>query len=227
MAELLHEVAGGQVEAWGELLIALSPILEALASRQPLGRLRDDVDTQRDIVAKVIGKLHRDEHELVKKFVGHKTPPPLKAWIRVLVRSAAIDVMRGKPEFQRGNQERLPGWFSLATLVTRDGANRADSLEAKQREVEVSMTQAIVSARAAIAEEGDEATLALAREWNVAPLHVRRLVQRIDLYPVVLKMVLAGFTYVEIADQAACSRREIGLVVGYIEEFFRARGFAD
>lgn len=226
IANQLKEVAEGQEGAWGELLVSLSPVLEGLARRQPLGRLRDDEDIQRDIVTKVIGKLHAGENRVVKKFVDHETPPPLKAWIRVLVRSAAIDVMRGRPEFQRGNKEKLPHWFSLATLVTSDGVQRPDSIEAKQREVEKFMTKAVESTRQALADDTEGAVAHLAREWNIPPVHTRRIVKRVDHYPVVLSMVLAGHTYVEIAESIALSRREVALMVEYIEEFFHACGFA-
>lgn len=226
IADQLQRVANGENNAWDKLIIALHPLLDALVQRQPIGRLRGDEDAKRDIVTKVIGKLHRDEHRVITKFVTHENPPPIKAWIRIMVRSAAIDVMRGHPEFQRNYENQLPGWFSLATLVTVDGAARPDSLQAKQREAEWFMTKAVESARNAIAEHDDGAAAELARVWNVGVVHTRRLIKRIDCYPSVFAMILEGHTYGEIASVLALSRREIELTVRYIEEFYRARGFA-
>jgi len=226
IAEQLKRVANAQDDAWDTLLVALTPVLESLVRRQPIGRLRDDEDAQRDILTRVIGKLHSRDHRVIKKFVAHEDPPPLKAWIRVLVRSAAIDEMRGRPEFQRASKERLPGWFSLSTLVTAHGSKGENTLEGKQREVENLMSAAIVSARKAVADVGVEAEVQLASDWNVGVVHTRRLIKRIDHYPVVLAMVLAGHTYAEIAEASELTRREVELIVGYIEEFFHARGFA-
>lgn len=143
-----------------------------------------------------------------------------------MVRSAAIDVMRGQPEFQRGYENQLPGWFSLATLVTADGSGQPNSLEAKQREAERFMTKAVELARKATLEHGEQAATELARAWNVGLVHTRRLIKRMDYYPPVLAMVLEGHTYGEIALALGPSRREIELIVSYIEEFYRARGFA-
>lgn len=226
IAALLKRVAEEGENAWPEMLTQLSPILDGLARRQPIGRLRDDLDVQRDIVTKVISKLHSGEFRVIKKFVVHDDPPPLRAWVRVLVRSAAIDVMRGRPEYSRGNRENLPGWFSLATLATHVGANQPKSLEVKQREVEAFLANAVMEATKAVKKNPDEAAKELADAWQIQALHTRRVVKRIEYYEPILRMVLAGHTYVEISEELELSRREVELIVGYIEEFFHARGFA-
>ncbi len=221
----LQEVAAGNPEAWEQLLALLSPLVERCSRAQPIGRLRDDEDAVRDIVAKVIAKLHANEHRTIKKFVEKEDPPPLEAWIRVLVRSAAIDVMRAHPEFVRGSKKREPGWLSLATLVTREGP-APNTLAAKQREVETFLAQSMREAREELERSPSDAAANLAAAWKIPVLHTRRLVKRVDVYERVLDHVLAGPSYVEVAAELRMSRREVELVVGYIEEFFHCRGFA-
>lgn len=223
----LRAVAEGGAGAWEELLVQLSPRLETLARRQPIGRLRDDQDAQRDIVAKVIGRLHASDHKTIRNWAGQDEPPPLGAWIRVLVRSAAIDVMRARPEYIRGTKQKAPGWFSLATLVTQVGAQHANTLAEKQREVEQFLAAAIAQARIVLASASADAASTLAGEWKVAVVHARRLLKRIDAYEKILSMALAGHSYVEIGKELDLSRREVELIAGYIEEFFHARGFAE
>lgn len=218
-------VARGDEGAWGRLLVALAPELEVIARGAPIGRLRGDVDAQRDVIAAVIAKLHRDDHAVLKKLVAQSDPPPLQAWMRLLVRRAAIDVMRGRPEFVRGG-ERGAGWLSLATLVTRDGAAPPASLAQKRREVEQFLARAAREARAALEEHGDDAAAKLASAWQIGVVHTRRLVKRIDDYEGVLAMILAGHTHAEIATRLGRTVREIELVVSYLEELCHARGFA-
>ncbi len=226
IARHLRAVARETSGAWEELLVALSPKLETLARRQPIGRLRDDEDAQRDIIAKVIGRLHASDHKTIKKWATQDDPPPLQAWIRVLVRSAAIDVMRARPEFIRGSHRQAPGWFSLATLVTQAGAHTPNTLAAKQREVEEFLARAIAQARSALDMHEDDAAAQLATDWKIPAVHTRRLLKRIDEYERILAMALAGHSYVEIGETLDLSRREVELIAGYIEEFFHIRGFA-
>lgn len=216
---------GGDV--WEKLLETLHPELERIARNQPLGRLRDDVDVHRDIVTKAIDKLHKDEHKAIIRFVNHDKPPPLEAWVRVLVRNAAIDVMRARPEYIRGRQGDKPGWLSLATLATVDGVKPPDSIVAKRREVESFLNNAIAAARSLIESIGSvDAVDKLAEEWNIPTLHTRRLVNKIDVFKPVLSLVLAGHNHTEIAAELGLSRREVELVIGYLEQFFHASGFA-
>jgi len=213
--------------AWTTLLEALHPELEQIVKNQPLGRLRDDVDVHRDIVTKTIDKLHKDEHRAIARFVDHEAPPPVEAWMRVMVRNAAIDVMRARPEFIRGRGGDKAKWLSLATLATRDGVRQADSLAAKRREVESFLANAIAAARALVIELGNaEAATKLADEWKIQVLHTRRLTKKAELYQPVLSLVLAGHDHTEIAERLDLSRREVELVIGYLEQFFHASGFA-
>ena len=179
----------------------------------------------------------KDARALTRQWVSVDLPPPDavarlakdpdgEAWVRVLVRSAAIDVMRGRPEFRRGGGEREHGWFSLATLVTRDGMRAPDTLAAKQREVERFMSESVRAAKEAMAGRPSSAASSLAERWRIPVLHTRRLVKKVELYEPILQRVLAGQSYPEVASALELSRREVELVIGYIEELFHARGFA-
>lgn len=222
----MQDVSNGEELGWSSLLVMLEPEIEKLARYQRIGRLRTNEDALRDIVTKVIARLHAGEHKAVKKLFALDEPPNVKAWIRVLVRSAAIDVMRAQPEFIRKNKNNDAGWIDLDTLVTVDGIKTPDSLIAKQREVEQFMSQASSDARNAITLHGDKAAAVLAEDWKVPLLQARRVIKKIDIFEPILKKVLAGHNYVEIGKSLELSRREVELVVGYIEEFFHARGFA-
>lgn len=226
IADDLAAVARGVDGAWSRLLVALEPEIERIARRAPIGRLRIDIDARRDVVTAVIAKLHRDEHAAIKRFVGQADPPPLLAWLRLLVRRTAIDVMRGRPEFVRGGELRAPGWMSLATLVTRDGAALPSSLAEMRREVEAFMTRVASEARDAVARHGADAAATLAARWQIGVLHTRRLIKRVDDYEVVFDMILTGHTQVEIASRMGRTVREVELVVSYLEELCHACGFA-
>ena len=221
-----REVAAENEGAWSKLLTALSPELEKLSRHQPIGRLRDDDDARRDIIAKVIARLHAHEYRTIKNWAADPDPAPPQAWIRVLVRSAAIDVMRARPEYIRASEKRLPGWISLATLASQAGAPLPKSLLVKQKEVERFMKVAVEAAQEELEKSGEEAAGALAKTWKIPVVHTRRLLKRVDGYPKVLAMVLAGHSYSEVAKTLDLSRREVELIVDYIEEFFHARGFA-
>ncbi|MBL4635794.1 MAG: hypothetical protein JKY56_18175 [Kofleriaceae bacterium] len=225
IAVLFQDLAAGEEGAWQRLLVTLTPKLEILSRNQPIGRLRDDEDARRDIVAKVITRLHANEHRAIKRWVADDAPAPVRAWIRVVVRSAAIDVMRARPEYIRGSKNRSPGWFSLATLASQAGAAVPDSLVGKQREVESFMAESAREVRRAVEAQGSDAAGHLAATWQIPVVHTRRFVKRLDSYSEVLRMILAGCSYSEVSESLALSRREVELVVGYIEEFFHARGF--
>jgi hypothetical protein len=221
----LAAVVDGEETAWADLLVALTPELEEIARRAPIGRLRGDADARRDVVTAVIAKLHADGHRVIKKLVAATDPPPLSAWVRLLVQRAAIDVMRGRPEFVRGGADREPGWLSLATLVTQHGAEVEGSLVTKRREVEQFIQRSAQEARDAAAQFGDDAAAKLAATWGIAVVHARRMVKR-DAYESVLALILEGHTVSEVAERLGQTRREIDLIVEYIEALCHARGFA-
>ena len=72
---------------------------------------------------------------VIHRLCAHDPRPELRAWLRVVVRRAAIDYMRANPEFERATQPPNR-WISLATL-TLGGARAAgaDSLVEKRKQV--------------------------------------------------------------------------------------------
>jgi DNA-directed RNA polymerase specialized sigma24 family protein len=218
-------VANGE-SAWQSLAAALFPALLPIAAFQPVGRLRKDQDTAREIVTRVLERLHAREFSAVKKLCAAEPPPPLEAWLRVLVRHAAIDAVRDEPEFERATQRRDARWISLDTLVSMPGAV-PDSLVEKRRSVLAFIAAAVARVEAVSREKtGDDVLAALATEWAIGRIHVRRLVQRGARYLAVIEAVLAGHSYPEVADQQGITRREVELTVQYVEELLAARRFA-
>jgi DNA-directed RNA polymerase specialized sigma24 family protein len=224
---LFRAVPQGGEPAWQALLAKLEPELALLARRQPIGRLRDREDTPREIVTRVIARLHARDRAAIHKLCAIDPPPELRAWLRVLVRRSAIDYMREHPEFERGNVERAPRWVSLATLSSGDAvAVGPDSLAEKRTQVLEFVRECVDRAAAEHAAHGEDALFRLALEWKVPRIHVRRLVARGEQYMTVLVAVLEGASYPELADKLGITRREVELTVRYIEDFLAARGFA-
>jgi DNA-directed RNA polymerase specialized sigma24 family protein len=213
-------VAADERDAWPSLVLALDPVITRLARRQPIGRLRDREDTPREIVTRVLARLHANNHAAIHKLCAMEPPPELLAWLRVVVKRAAIDYLREAPEYQRSEQQ----WISLSTLSSSapGGGAVSDSIEKKRNEVLAFMRTAVEASR-----DADEETASrLARTWRIERLHVRRLAARGPTYLAVLDAVLAGHAYPEIAERLELTRREVELTVRYIEELLAARGFA-
>ena len=204
----------------------LHPELVRLARFQPIGRLRRDVDAAHEIAMRVLGRLHANDYRVVKKLFSTEKPPEVGAWMRVLVRSAAIDFMRAHTDFIRQSTTREAGWISLHSLVSSDGSVPSDSLVEKQREVVRFLIHALDATHKVLDEHGEDAVSVLAIAWKVEPLHARRLVKKGDQYLPVLRLVLAGNSYPEVAAALAVTRREVELIVSYVEEFLVARRFA-
>ncbi len=219
-------VAARGAEAWPALAAELEPVLVGMARHQPIGRLRDREDTPREIVTRVLARLHKREFEAIHKLCGLSPAPELRAWLRVLVKRSAIDYMRESPEYERGNARRDDRWISLATLSSRAVA-QADTLAQKRAEVLAFVRDAVARATQLESEHGrDEAIARLSLAWKIDRTHVRRLVSRADRYLAVLGAVLEGLSYPEVAAQLGLTTREIELTVRYLEEFLAARGFA-
>lgn len=97
----------------------------------------------------------------------------------------------------------------------------------KQREVERFVNGALLTLQKAVAERGEDAAVtALATQWSIQSLHVRRLWKKGEAYLSTMRLVFAGFSYPEVAEKLAVTRREVELVVGYVEEILAARKFA-
>jgi len=219
--ELFRAVARGD-GAWPALMTALEPELLVMARRAPIGRLREREDSPRDIVTRVFDRLHARDHAAIHKLCAIDPPPELRAWLRVIVRRAAIDYMRASPEFARATPDRPPGWVSLATLSSAAPAVQ-DSL-APRRELVVAAVRDMVARTATeVRASGEDAYTQLALRWKIARIHVRRLAQRGEQLLAVLLAVLEGRTQREIAEQLAISRREVELSVRYVEELLQVR----
>lgn len=218
---LLDAVAARGAAAWPMLVAALEPELAALAKFAPIGRLRDREDSPREIATRVLGRLHADDHAAIRRLCALEPRPELRAWLRVVVRRAAIDFMRGSPEFRREAKGDEARWISLATLSSRQHAD-VDTLAEKRRAVLAFVHDAVDQARRAA---GDDAIGQLALAWQIERTHVRRLVARSEQYLRVLAAVLAGHSYAEAAAELDMTRREVELTVRYIEELLHARGF--
>lgn len=223
---LVRDVARDGGEAWPALAGGLETAVARLARNQRIGRLRKDVDATREIVTSVLERLHANGFRAIQRWVEAQPQPPFEAWLRVIVRTAAIDVMRRHADYVRGNAETAPRWVSLISLATNDRAVNAASIEAKRREVETFLGAALTAARDHHGRAGSDGVLQLAIRWQVEPLHVRRLITKGEHYLPVLTRVLDGFSYPEVGQQLTMSRREVELIVGYIEDFLAARRFA-
>lgn len=222
----VRAVAREGAQAWPALASALDVLVTRLARNQPIGRLRKDVDAVREVSAGVLARLHANEFRAIHRYVESDPPPPIEAWLRLIVRTTAIDVLRRHGDYVRAGVEREAGWVSLVSFVSGERGREPSSLEAKRREVESFLAAALERAREVHARAGAEGALQLAITWQVEPLHVRRLITKGERYLPVLRLVLAGHSYPEVAAQLSVTRREVELVVEYIEALLHARGFA-
>jgi DNA-directed RNA polymerase specialized sigma24 family protein len=223
--EHLRAVSDRGEVAWGPLLIALEPELSRIARRQPIGRLREHADTPREVMTRVLERLRAHEFAAIKKLCARDPLPPLTAWLRLLVRRAAVDYLRSTPEFVRGDATREPRWISLSTLRSDADGPTPDSLAEKRRDVVRFLTEAVEQGEAERREHGDAAVGRLATEWCIQRIHVRRLLDRGQQYLQVLSAVFEGHSYPEIAARLGITRREVELTVRYIEELLREREF--
>ena len=161
--ELFRAVARGE-DRWPDLMAALDPELVAIAKRAPIGRLRGREDSPRDIVTRVFARLHAREFSAIHKLCALDPAPELRAWLRVVVKRAAIDYMRASPEFERATPERAPDWVSLATLTSMAPSPIADSLVEKRELVINTVREMAARATAEAKQRGDDAYTHLALE---------------------------------------------------------------
>ena len=223
--ERLRAVARDGEPAWQPLLIELEPWLTRLVRNLPVGRLRRHEDTPREIITRVLARLHANQFTAIQKLCSREPKPPVSAWLRLLLRRSAVDYMRESPEFERGNTEREHRWISLSTLSSDAPAPLPDSLAEKRTEVLRFMNETVERARSEHRDHGDDAIGRLSMAWKISRLHVRRLIDRSTQYLTVLTAVLEGRSYAEIANLLGTTRREVELTVTYIEALLRERGF--
>ena len=220
--ELFRAVAHDQA-VWPALIAKLEPELLALARRQPIGRLRDREDSPREIVTRVLTRLHARNYASVRKLCSLDPPPELRAWLRVLVRRSAIDYMRESPEYERATPARPDRWISLATLTSSVPAPGADSLADKRNLVLSTVRDMVARVASEVRERGDDAFTHLALEWKLPRIHVRRLATKGEQFVAVLVGLLEGRSQVELAATLGLTRREAELTVRYLEEVLQAR----
>jgi DNA-directed RNA polymerase specialized sigma24 family protein len=224
---LLHAVVASGDTAWPPLVAELEPHLLMMARNQPIGRLKDREDTPREIVTRVLVRLHKRDYEAIRRLCSLQPRPELRAWLRVIVKRSAIDYMRESPEYERGNAKRDDRWISLATLSSRAIAPAEDSMKAKREQVLAFVRDAVERVAAAVKEHGvDDGIAQIALLWKIDRTHVRRLQARGEQYLKVLALVLGGHSYPETATQLGITRREAELTIRYIEDLLEARGFA-
>jgi DNA-directed RNA polymerase specialized sigma24 family protein len=216
----LFQAVSRDPATWPALLVGLEPELVAMARRQRTGRLRDHEDSPREIVAAVFARLHARDHAVIRRLCAIEPRPQLRAWLRVVVRRAAIDYLRAHPEYERGGNR----WVSLATLSSEaTAAAKPDSLAEKRAEVVSSLREMVTRAAAETTARGDDAIGHLAIEWGIERIHVRRLSARGANYLAVIEALFAGHSHTEIAAQLGLTRREVELTLGYVEDLLRAR----
>lgn len=220
---LLRKIAAGDAEAWPALMAKLEPELVAYARRQPIGRLGDHDDSPREIAARVFARLHARDHAAIKRLCVQEPPPPLRAWLRIIVRRSAIDYMRQTPEFERPTPTRPGRWISLASLASGAPPAEASSRDEHRRLVLTTLKEMVERATAEYAARGDEAFTRLALEWKIARNHVRRLATRGEQLLAVLVALCEGRSQLEIAERMALTRREVELTVRHLEELMRER----
>ena len=63
---LMRDVVENGDGAWQSLLTELEPELVRFAKRQPIGRLRDDEDSPREIAVRVVARLHANDRRSLK-----------------------------------------------------------------------------------------------------------------------------------------------------------------
>lgn len=208
-------------EAWPALMLGLEPKLRALVRYERIGRLREREDDLRNIVVDVFEKLSRERFRVLTGYFAYPRRPGFRGWVRAVLRTTAIDYLRRHAEYSR-DPEAESRWVKLATLTSGIEGDTAGSLNARRRQVLCDLAEAAVAAREAVAGD-DDAIGELARTWKVAPLHVRRLVAKGQLYHPAFELALAGHTQAEIASRLGVTRREIELVIQYAEEFLHLR----
>lgn len=220
---LARAVVDGSPGGWHDLLAALEPQVLALARRSAIGRLRDRPDDRRAILVRVFEKLHAGDHRYLRSYFAREPRPSFAGWLRRIVASAAIDHLRGHPEFVRhpgeaGDDGELRRWISLVTLASGDGRPGGGSL-ADLRDRLLGDLEAVMARLARVWTPGE--IEALGRALGVAPLHLRRLKKRRSEVLPVVQGILAGMSQREVAVRLELSRRDVELTVGYVEELLR------
>jgi DNA-directed RNA polymerase specialized sigma24 family protein len=220
---LAQRVGAGETTAWAELMAALEPKLQVLVRYQRIGRLRSREDDLRNVVVAVFEKLRRRDHHVLRTYAAMPGRPSFEAWIRRVVRSVAIDYLRGHDEYRRGDDAAAGSgdrWVSLHALTGSGLAMAPASAEAKRREVMLALA-ATVAAADEVKRGGDAD--AVASQLGVAPLHVRRAAERGARMQAVVELLFQGHRHGSIADALGLTRREVEIALEHVEELLVAR----
>lgn len=224
--EQIRAVVREGESAWPALAASLHLLLLPIAKNQSIGRLRRDEDSPREIVTRVLERLHANEFSALTKLCATDPAPPLVAWMRVVVRRCAIDYMRAEPTFQRATKTTDHRWVSLRTLNSFVHAADPSTLREKRDALLRFITESIARVKEETTQHGDDALGRLATAWSIARIHVKRLRDRGERYLAVLDGVLAGQTHAEVASARNMTVREVELTVQYLVELLQARRFA-
>ncbi len=224
---LAERAGAGDRTAWPELMAALEPKLQVLVRYQKIGRLRSRDEDLRNVVVAVFDKLERRDFEALRRFAAMDGRPSFEAWIRRVLRSVAIDYLRGHAEYRRGDtgSGSNPQWVSLATLSSGDTASLlaagvSSGLE-RRREVLAALAATVAACKDVAGHA--ETIAAVAEKLRLDPLHVRRAAERGPRMQEVVELLFAGHRHDSIADLLGLSRREVELAVKHAEELLVAR----
>src|SRR5207237_10915526 len=94
--------------AWRARGAAAEPWLATVAARPDVtGRLAREVDANRDIAVAVMTRLQASSFRRLRVYLAAKRENPqlrFVAWLHVVARRVAIDYVRARPEYARGER---------------------------------------------------------------------------------------------------------------------------
>ncbi|MFO0550562.1 MAG: hypothetical protein U0271_19360 [Polyangiaceae bacterium] len=136
MNELIERVVRGEASAWHELWAAVEPTVWAISGKpQIVGALARRTDERRNIVVDVMARLAEHDFRRLRQFLdaaAARTSTSFKAWLATVTARAAIDYVRGHPEYLRRAADvsrHEPRWVQHTSVdAVDDRESRADPL---------------------------------------------------------------------------------------------------
>jgi DNA-directed RNA polymerase specialized sigma24 family protein len=113
---LVRRTLAGDAKAWGELWLAIDPVVEEIARRwRVMSRLADREDDCRNVVVRVMGRLRENGFERLALFhaVLLRREGAARAWLSALATRSALDYVTAHPE-RAGSAERP--WVTVVPL---------------------------------------------------------------------------------------------------------------